>query len=650
MGWAEARRALSPLVRTMMRPRVLRSACLAPFHSVAPALALAGAVALVFALAIWPRAATAQSARRIILRGSSRLELRAARKSAKLALTGRVLDDAGKPLPRVRVLLAIEHEGTKLPMASGSAEPCDHTSDRESGARQAPGVDDTGAVLAETNEVGRFCVRLLLPMDRYVAHAHVDATDLLDASDASISVDLGRAPLSLRFDPERTTLWLDGGSVSLVAAATSDDENAKDAPVALSGLRLDLSNEVGAALASAVTDDTGHVRFLVDGAKLGAPGKGELRIAFAGNASTTEAASRLPVERRVHVDLVIPGLEGAGMHLAPGSPEDGIELPVEAVLRCRKDGCVGNPTGAVEARLAAQGSAHTDDAIVGASALDGGRARVVAIFPMPPSTSARLRVRYTPDAPWFVAGDDLTIEQPLQPASPWRKVPLALAAILVVAVLVLARLPPRVRHTSTESAPPLDARPGVAVVREAPESEGWSGNVVDVHDGVPLAGVRVVIERPGMLGTEAMARAVSDEKGWFSLGFVAVRPGDELVAEGPLHAVLRRPLPPSGVLSVAVLQRKRALLNELVDWVRKRADVFTFRGEPTPGEVSAFAALFRQDVSEWADAVERAAYGGAPVDAATHEQVNRRMPAEPQTAHADGDLHKRRYRPGPQKP
>jgi hypothetical protein len=88
------------------------------------------------------------------------------------------------------------------------------------------------------------------------------------------------------------------------------------------------------------------------------------------------------------------------------------------------------------------------------------------------------------------------------------------------------------------------------------------------------------------------------------------------------------------VLKVALLQRKRALLNELVDWVKKRGDPFTFKGEPTPGELSAFAAMFRQDVSEWANAVERAAYGGSPVDAAAHEAVSGLAPVEPDDTRA----------------
>lgn len=294
--------------------------------------------------------------------------------------------------------------------------------------------------------------------------------------------------------------------------------------------------------------------------------------------------------------------------------------------------------------------------VVGAGPVEGGSARIVATFPMPPATTARIHLRYASDAPWFLPGDACVIEQPLQPPSPWKKVPLALAAIALLTLSVLARIP-ALRKKSRAAEEPEDEEmgPGVAFVRASSPSEGWSGTVVDAHDGNALRGVRVAIERPGMLGTETIAHAVSDANGSFVLGSLVARPGDELVIEGPFHARLRRPLPKPGVLSVAVLQRKRAVLNDLVDWVKRRGDLFTFKGEPTPAELSSSAALVRRDVSTWADAVESAAYGGRPVDAAVHEEINRLMPVEPEGTHSAvpgepaEDLHKRLYRRAPPK-
>jgi hypothetical protein len=601
-------------------------------------------------------AAEGQNGRRIVLHGNARIELRALRKAGKLAVSGRSVDDAGKPAPgRVALTLAREAaQGSLVTLSAAVVEPCagrvgaepfGHAADGRVAADR-PLVDDTGAVSMETTDDGRFCVRLLVPVDRYVVQAHVAGTNLLDAADASLTVDLTRTPVSLRFDPERTAIWIDEGPQTIEVAATSDDD---DARTAAAGLALQLSSESGDVLGGAVTDDVGHARFVVPAAKLGPPGKGELRVAFAGNATAGASTRTLQIERRTHVDLVAPA--ASSDRLPPGSPEDGIELGVNAVLRCAKDGCSGSPSGTVEARLGGEGTGIPSQT-VGAAPVERGRAHVVATFPMPASPSVRLHLHYASDTPWFLPGDELALEQPLQPSSPWRKLPLALAALVLVILVVLARVPLRKRRPA-ERTSDLPDGPGVAVVREASASEGWSGMVVDAHDGIPLGGVRVAIERPGMLGTEAVAQAVSDDHGRFSLGAALARPGDELVAEGRLHAMLRRPLPKPGVLSVAVLQRKRALLSDLVEWVKKRGEPFTFKNEPTPGELSSFAALFRKDVSEWADAVERAAYGGAPVDESVHEEVSRLAPVEPQAPQSDPrpagqkDLHRRVYRRKP---
>jgi hypothetical protein len=260
---------------------------------------------------------------------------------------------------------------------------------------------------------------------------------------------------------------------------------------------------------------------------------------------------------------------------------------------------------------------------------------------MPAATSVKLQMRYAADAPWFVPGEEVELEQPVQASSPWKRVALGIAALLAAAMIVTARLPRRPKAGEGDAEAKAEG-PGVAVVRAAPSSEGWSGTVIDAHDGFAVAGARVAIERKGMLAAEAVAQAVADAQGWFTLPSILVRPGDELVAEGRMHAPIRRPLPKSGALKVALLQRKRAILNDLVDWVSRRGEPFTFKGEPTPGELGEFAAPFREDVATWAAAVEHAAYAGAPVDAAAHEAVSRLAPAEPADTHSDdlpGDLH-----------
>jgi hypothetical protein len=71
--------------------------------------------------------------------------------------------------------------------------------------------------------------------------------------------------------------------------------------------------------------------------------------------------------------------------------------------------------------------------------------------------------------------------------------------------------------------------------------------------------------------------------------------------------------------------RKRALLSRLVSWAKLRGRPFDARPEPTPGHVKRAAADDLR-VARWADAVERAAYAGGPVDARVEEDVDRLAP------------------------
>jgi hypothetical protein len=166
-------------------------------------------------------------------------------------------------------------------------------------------------------------------------------------------------------------------------------------------------------------------------------------------------------------------------------------------------------------------------------------------------------------------------------------------------------------------------------VRAGPAAQGWTGRLRDAHDGYALAGARVAIERRGFERIEALAEARTDAAGAFALPLppgVAPQPGDELVSEGPLHGQLRRPLPEPGELDVALVLRKRALLDRLVAWARRRGLPYDARPEPTPGHVRR-AAGGEFTVARWADAVERAAFGGQVVDARAEGEIERLAPS-----------------------
>ena len=98
-----------------------------------------------------------------------------------------------------------------------------------------------------------------------------------------------------------------------------------------------------------------------------------------------------------------------------------------------------------------------------------------------------------------------------------------------------------------------------------------------------------------------------------------------LSAEGPLHSIFERPLPEPGMLEIALVSRKRRLLDRLVDWARRRGPPFDARPEPTPLQVRKAAGAddrVGENIAKWAQAVEQAAFDDVDVDARAEREVD----------------------------
>jgi len=587
---------------------------------------LAFATSFAAAAAAATSTARADPPPRIHLRGSAHIDAHWARAggthAGEVSLAGTVVDDTARAVSGARVGLRIASADGSSPgllsLVNAAPAAC-------SEGAAPPSVEAADALVLPADDSGRFCVRLVLPAARGAWVAHLDSRTAgpIDASRLDVPIDLSLAPVTLRFDPEPRNVQLDEDdpvrSFIAVASTESDGVTTGAAQVLLS-----LSTETGAMLATATTDANGQARFDVPAGKLGAPGRGELRVAFAGSTTAGSALHTAPVERRTHVDIAAPDAREG--RLPPGLPEDGVDVRVAATLRCAKLGCPGAPTGTIEVRVG------DDETISGACSLEGGEAQAVARFASQ-AEPAQLHVRYVPDAPWLQPGNELSLLQPVRPPSPLRKLPLLLAGVVAIAWLVLARLPPRKSTAARPSRAPAShgGRPeaGVELVRAGPAAQGWTGRLHDAHDGYAVAGARVAVERRGFERIEALAETRTDAAGAFALLLppgVGPQPGDELVCEGPLHGQLRRPLPEAGELDVALVLRKRALLDRLVGWARRRGLPYDARPEPTPGHVRR-AAGGEFTVARWADAVERAAFGGQVVDARAEGEIERLAPS-----------------------
>jgi hypothetical protein len=296
-----------------------------------------------------------------------------------------------------------------------------------------------------------------------------------------------------------------------------------------------------------------------------------------------------------------------------GTPEDGVAFDVGVHTR------FGNaPSGTVEATLGG--------VTVGAASVVMGHANVVAVF----ATNVRsgenttLTLRYVPDEPYYVPSSLASVPIEVKSPSPLRQAPLLLGA-LAIGAWILAGRAARKRKTMAPPPPERDraneGSPRIEVI--APSKPGvrrWAGRVVDAHDGTPIEGVRVAVERPGFQDKLTLASTFTGKNGTFAIEEVPDAPGAMLVAEGPLHSAFERPLPEPCMLEIALVSRKRRVLDRLVEWARRRGPPYASAAEPTPLHVRK-AAGADDRTAKWAKAVEQAAFDDVAVDARVEREV-----------------------------
>jgi hypothetical protein len=575
---------------------------------------------------------------KVRVRGTARLTARASRDPSptkpgapELVLSGSLTDDAGQPLSlqSIVVRLARDADGAKVAESMREARGCDSIPDPGAPSpRRGPsawgvrvsGSLDAPEIVLVTDEAGRFCFRAPISPDRYRAHlvyAPKDGGSLVDGVDREVVFDLTKRSVALRFDPTPRVLQLDQPHTTIEAVATRDDEEGVGTTFIAPGLELVLANEKE-EIARAVTDTSGRARFAVPGVKLGPPGAGELHVSFAGNGETARASHTEDVERHVKVAVTVPAAERG--ELEGGVPEDGIPLTAEVASSL---GPVGE--GSVEARIG--------EVVVGAAPVERGIARLTLTFTAH-GEEALVRLRYLPASPWYEPQGEPTVRVPVRGPGVLSKAPILLAGLAVLAFFLIGRVSAQ-KEKSTPQPPkvegdaPREAKPRMEVVRRAERGdEGWTGRVVDAHEGTPIAGARVWIERGTFDGNQVVASTETDADGRFALPGIGPVAGDgRLSAEARLHARLTRDVPAPSEIRIALLARRRALLARLVGWARRRGPPFDVRPEPTPGHVRRVAS---DDVAvaRWADALERVAFGPGDVDARAEQEVENLAPAD----------------------
>jgi hypothetical protein len=150
--------------------------------------------------------------------------------------------------------------------------------------------------------------------------------------------------------------------------------------------------------------------------------------------------------------------------------------------------------------------------------------------------------------------------------------------------------------------------------------------VTDAHDGSPVAGATLKIIVPSFQGEGVATSAIADAHGAFLLEGSA-RSDAQLVVESSGHSRHEQALPPPSVISVALVTRRRSLVDRLVRWARRQGVPFDGPPEPTPGHVRRVASRANSEAIEaWARRVEQAAFGPEPVDEAIERDVRATEP------------------------
>ncbi len=575
----------------------------APSVTVLPAALLA---VLATCVSAWSNAAPAP----LRVRGASTIEASATALDGHVELKGALRDDTGRPIGNGHLgVRLLEHVGAGVGSGDGSravplpnAEACP-PSPLLHEARGFPGEADEYVI--DTDESGGFCVRLAADVRGVFELTFSDSAGLYDNTRRIVELDHSRLGVELSFAAPPSSLPLEAAqnTLSLEVRMQPMPELRPELPVrvALSDRKYNTTVVAHAGEATPV---------VLPREALGRPGPVEIVAHYAGaeRYQPAEARLRSSVTARVELNLVAEP--------APGRPDQGIALQVAV-----RSAAGAVPSGSVEARLAGE--------TVGIAEVKGGVALVTARFEVRHKSAVPITLVYLPAEPWWLASVPREITVQALPPSSWGRLGWIAALLLVASWLIAGWWRPR----RSEAQPgrradkPRAVAASIQLLESAEAGSGWRGKVIDAHEREPISSAVVTLERRSFEGREVVARIKTDADGEFEFEPLSNAGGIWLIARAATHSTLERPLPPAGRLSIELVTRRRHLIGRLVAWAERNGRPWADIGEPTPAHVAQVARhQQKQDVDEWARAVETAAFGPTPVDEALERQVVAREP------------------------
>jgi hypothetical protein len=542
------------------------------------------------------------------VRGTSELDLVAIGRNADVLVRGALTDEVGASLGRASLKLELRDKGKEVPLSGLAPCPGEDTLVRAEG-RAAANIT--------TDERGMFCAVWPGRLADGAFTAKYTGNKFYDGSENTAKVIAEgdqKAATTLRFDSAPTTLELDKDVhlVTVTLRITKADAARMLLPANRhEGLTVKLVDERGTIVSQTTTRGDGKARFEVPSGSLADPGDGELRAEFAGDSQLAPAKVSTTVTRTARVTI-------EGPELAKGDPDAGIPLEISVTTtRGTVDG------GVVEATA--------DGKPIGVASVEAGRAKLVLSFPGGVERRVPVSIAYSPSAPYFQRGAPFTLDVLATGPHPLRQLGLAaLGAALVAWVVMKWRRSPKTESRDSAVPPPPSGRPEILVLERPSGLRGWKGQVADAHDGYPIGQAELSVVTLSFDRKHVVASTRTAADGTFSLELADIPKDARLVVEGELHATYEQPLPAPSILRVALVTRRRALLDRLVRWARTRGSPFDSPREPTPGHVRRVASRTGAErVETWAGRVEAAAFGP---EAVTRDVEAAIVEAEPTAA------------------
>ncbi len=548
--------------------------------------------------------ALATAGPRVRVRGTAKVEALVEALPDRLLARGRVLDDAGQPVPNASIALRVL-DGHAVRKFRAWA-PCD-AAVRNVGEEQ-PGREEL-VVLAGVD--GQFCAAFEPKTDGNI-ELRVLNSDWLVGSAQTVAIDRTRRSLEMNLDSFSDTLPLDRKSHILHVDANVLPAYQSDDAVHEVKLRLELhEGDATRTLSEIKARPNERTEIEVRSADLGAPGQKELAISFAGSPWLKPGLATRHIQVVSLVSLNVP----------PTAQATAGQIFRQVVRVTSRAGAVMD--GSVE--LQVEGS------VVGIFPVSRGQAEPSLMLRAKTGGPSRLQYTFIPATPYLLPNHPVK-QAVTVGAEPGPSSLLWIFGVVIAAAWILTAWWRPKGSTHKLSSQTADAEPelgpGLELVRPLPPQAGWTGRVVDAHTGQSLHNVSITLSAPSFTGTGVLETTLTDADGAFHLAAVPSSTGGVAIAlHAPFHLSLAQQLPTNGELMVRLVSRRRALLDGLILWAQRRGRPWNRPGDPTPGYVARIADRhLAPEVTAWAESVEAAAFGAVPVDEPTERAVQTREP------------------------